>query len=246
MKDRPSARATYREFARYYDLIYAWKDYRREAKTVAQLIRAHGRSEGKDVLEVACGTGAYLKYLARDFAVTGVDLNRAMLAEARKKLPKAKLVQADMTRLDLGRQFDAVLCLFSSIGYVGTYPRLVSTLARLADHVKEGGVLIIEPWLPPASFKGGTPHLTVYDGKDIKIARLNTSVVRQGRSIIDFTFAVAEKDKPVRQFTERHALGLFRRQQYVAAIRAAGLTVRPTKLRLMKGRDLYVAVKPRA
>ena len=54
---------------------------------------------------------------------------------------------ADMTSFDLGRRFDVVTCLFSSIGYVGTAERLDQAIATMAAHLEPGGTLIVEPWL---------------------------------------------------------------------------------------------------
>lgn len=46
----------YTDLARYYDLIYSWKDYQKEAATIQRLIVKYKRSKGNDLLEVACGT----------------------------------------------------------------------------------------------------------------------------------------------------------------------------------------------
>ena len=50
-----------------------------------------------------------------------------------------------MVNLELGRQFDVVLCLFSSIGYVRTRALLKKTLFSFARDLKAGGVAITEP-----------------------------------------------------------------------------------------------------
>jgi len=48
--------AIYRDLAKYYDLIYTWKDYKKEANTIKQLIVAYKKTNGNTLLEVACGT----------------------------------------------------------------------------------------------------------------------------------------------------------------------------------------------
>ena len=72
------------------------------------------------LLDVACGTGKHLERLAQDHSVEGMDLDAALLELALRRLPGVPLHQADMTSFELGRRFDAVVCLFSSIGYVKT------------------------------------------------------------------------------------------------------------------------------
>lgn len=68
--------AIYRDIARYYDLIYIWKDYKTEADTIKKLISTYKKSDGNNLLEVACGTGHHLEYFQKDFACMGVDINQ--------------------------------------------------------------------------------------------------------------------------------------------------------------------------
>lgn len=79
---------------------------------------------------MACGTRAYATWLDEWFAITGLDISPEMLAVARVWLPGSVFVEADMTDFDLGQEFDAVLCLFSSIGYLTSSEQLVSSLAH--------------------------------------------------------------------------------------------------------------------
>lgn len=56
-----------------------------------------------------------------------------MLAVARVRLPDSVFVEADMTDFDLGQEFDAVLYLSSSIGYLTSSEQLVSSLVAWRD-----------------------------------------------------------------------------------------------------------------
>lgn len=107
----------YRELAKYYDKIYHWKDYRKEAKAIKGLIQDHKQSSGSDLLDVGCGTGKHLQYLRDDFCCVGLDINEEMLRIARRNVDGAKFVKANMTDFNLKRRFDVALCLFSSMGY---------------------------------------------------------------------------------------------------------------------------------
>ena len=51
-----------KELAKYYDLIYSWKDYKKEVENINKLILKYKQSRGKRLLEVACGTGHHLQY----------------------------------------------------------------------------------------------------------------------------------------------------------------------------------------
>ena len=61
-----------------------------------------------------------------------------------------------MRSFDLGRRFDAVTCLFSSIGYLLTPEDLEQGIARMAAHVAPGGVLVVEPWFTPDAWRPGS------------------------------------------------------------------------------------------
>ena len=58
-----------------------------------------------------------------------------------------------MADFHLGRSYDAVLCLYSSIGYVATLPRLHRAVACLREHIAPGG--IVEPWFTSDGFTPG-------------------------------------------------------------------------------------------
>jgi ubiquinone/menaquinone biosynthesis C-methylase UbiE len=133
--------------AHIYDLIYLsrGKDYEADAQSVHELVQANLKSGGKTLLDVACGTGIHLSYLKNYFDCEGLDLDPKMLEAAQKKMPDMKFHQGDMMTFDLGRQFDVVTCLFSSIGYVKTMANMKKAVATMSRHLKPGGVLIIEP-----------------------------------------------------------------------------------------------------
>jgi ubiquinone/menaquinone biosynthesis C-methylase UbiE len=219
-----------------YDALYAtFKDYRTEVEQLRELIGPDART----LLDVACGTGKHLELLREHYDVVGLDLDPALLTIARERLPGVELIEGDMTAFDLGRRFDAVVCLFSSIGYARTVGRLDAALASMARHVAPGGTLIVEPWLAPEDWRAGHVHMLAVDDEALKIARV-THASREGDvSIADFAYVVATP-AGVDHFAERHELGLFTDAQYRAAFTSAGLRVEHDPEGLM-GRGLYVA-----
>ncbi len=166
-----------------------------------------------------------------------------MLRVARQNVKGVRFQQADMVTLNLGKEFDVITCLFSSIGYVKTTADLKRTLQNFARHLKKGGVVIIEPWLTKEIFKKGLPHMTTYGDDHIKIARLDVSKARGNVSVLDMHYLVAEKDKAVRHFVDHHELTMFEPRQILRFMRQAGLRAKFIRNGLMKGRGLYVGVK---
>src|SRR5512146_2453724 len=163
--------------AQYYDEIYASvdKDYAVEAAKTHTIIKKHKRTKGKSLLDVACETGHHAGYLSKYYQVEGVDLDAKMLAVAKKKHPSLRFHQGDMVNFELGRQFDAVVCLFSSIGYVKTKSRLQKAIKTMARHLLPGGVLIVEPWFTPEQWHPGRTYVTQISKPDLKIVRMSLS-----------------------------------------------------------------------
>jgi ubiquinone/menaquinone biosynthesis C-methylase UbiE len=233
----------YSELAKYYDLIYSFKNYRKEAFRIKGLVSKYKESKGNELLDVACGTGHHLNYLKDAFSCTGVDINPEILKVARKNVEGVAFGEADMSTMNLGKKFDVITCLFSSIGYLKTYSNLRRTINNFARHLKKGGIVLIEPWFTKATYIVGSPHLSTYDGKGIKIARLNISRIRGNLAVMDMHYLIAEKDKGVKHFVDRHELGLFEVDETLKVMKAADLQSKFLKHGLMQERGMFVGMK---
>ncbi|MDG7016725.1 MAG: class I SAM-dependent methyltransferase [Nitrososphaerota archaeon] len=233
----------YGELAKYYDVMYSWKDYRRESEVVRQLVRRYKRSRGRALLDVGCGTGKHLEALAGNFDCVGVDSSRDMLGLARQNVAGVEFVLGDMETFDLGREFDVVLCLFSAVGHVKTYPRLARTLHNFARHLRPGGVAIIEPWFTRATFKDGHVHVLTQGTDDFKVVRVSYATVERGRSVLDMRIVVAEGGKGMKTYRDRMVMGLFEVDKFLDLMRKAGMEARYLKRSLAPGRGLYLGVR---
>ena len=229
--------------AEIYDLLYAQLvDYDANAARVEALIRERVPGAAT-LLEVACGTGAYLERLADGFEVAGLDISAPMLERARARLPAAELVQGDMRDFALDRRFDAVVCLFSSIAYMTSLEDLHAAVRGFADHLVLGGVAILEPWFPPDQWDDGYVGAMSARNDELAVGRVSTSV-RDGRVVtMRWAFAVAHSSGGIETYVEEHPTGQFTVQEHLDAFAAAGLAVEHDPEGLM-GRGLYVAVKP--
>jgi SAM-dependent methyltransferase len=228
--------------ARFYDAIYSWKDYAAEARQLKTLLVERQQTMApRTLLDVACGTGAHVPYLRGDFAYEGLDLDAQMLALAHERFPDIPFHHGDMRDFELGRQFDVVTCLFSSIAYVKTADKLEQATATMARHVRRGGVLVIEPFVAPQEWEAGRPTATFVDQPDLKIARMSVSAREGDIAILDFHYLVAAP-AGVEHLTERHELGLFTDAEYRRAFAATGLDVTHDADGLM-GRGLYIGTR---
>jgi ubiquinone/menaquinone biosynthesis C-methylase UbiE len=97
---------------------------------------------GARALDLGCGTGALAtKYLSERFEVTGVDFSQRSIDAARREVPGARFVVADMATIDFPpRTFELVTAFYSLIHV----PRQehAGVLERIATWLRPGGVLI--------------------------------------------------------------------------------------------------------
>jgi len=214
---------SYQKSARWYDTIYSFKDYAAEADMVRARV-AEIRPGARRLLDVACGTGEHLRHLQTSFEVEGIDASPEMLAVAREKLPGVLLHQADMRTFDLGRTFDAAVCLFSAIGHLSDEAELDAAARRVVRHLEPGGVFLLEPWLTPEAYSPGGVHGLFVNESVTKLARINVSQLSGRTSVFDMHHLVGTP-AGVEHFVEHLELTLFPLDSYRAALVAAGMTV---------------------
>jgi SAM-dependent methyltransferase len=131
----------YADWAPFYD---AMQGDRPEAVAYARgLIETH-HPAAQSVLELACGTGTVLEQLHPRYRVSGVDRSQEMLRVAARKLPQARLVQGDMTKVDLGETFDVVLCIADSVNHLRPFAKWEALFARAHEHLADGGVFVFD------------------------------------------------------------------------------------------------------
>jgi SAM-dependent methyltransferase len=240
---------SYHDLAGWYDALYdaRGKDYEVEARSLLALAREDGRTP-HSLLDVACGTGRHLEVFATEIdEVAGLDASAEMLELAACRLGQRRLlVEGDLRSFDLGRTFDVVTCLFSSIGHVHDGDELDAAIAAMASHVAPGGVLLVEPWLTPDRVRpGGNRDLLTAESEDGVIARASSSHREDDTLVVSFAWAVATV-AGVATLEETHRMPVFTAERYVQAVDHAGLrgTWRDEVPGLGAGRGLLVGARP--
>jgi SAM-dependent methyltransferase len=136
---------------RFEDLAATGMDMHGEAALVASLTPDR-------VLDAGCGTGRVAIELSRrGHDVVGVDVDEAMLEEARAKAPDLPWVRADLTdpELDLGQDFDVVVMAGNVLIFVppGTEAQVIENAARW---LRPGGRLVTGYTLQTDGFGPGS------------------------------------------------------------------------------------------
>jgi SAM-dependent methyltransferase len=119
--------------------------------------RRLARETGGPILDVGCGTGRVAMALAADgHEVVGIDLSAPMLrlAEQRRETLSADVAarlsfrQADMTTLDLGRDFALVVASSRVFQFALTTDAQRQSLAALRSHLRPDGRLVLDLFDP--------------------------------------------------------------------------------------------------
>ena len=230
------------ESVELYDTIYgAMKDYRAEARAIAERIE-RVKPGARTVLDIACGTGEHAKHLAADsgLAVDGIDLEPGFVAVAAAKNPAGRFVRADMRDFDLGRTYDAVICMFSSIGYAGDAAGVTAALRCFRAHAAPGGAIVVEPWFAPDQFRDAHVSMLTVDNESLKLCRMSRSHVIGRRSLVHFEYLIGRPGSDLVRASEDHELALLTVDEMRACFHDAGLECEHDPKGPM-GRGLFVA-----
>src|SRR4051812_29998297 len=139
------ALAAYEEIASVYDAFTCAHDYDRFLDVIERIACSHGLA-GRDVLDVACGTGkSFMPLLRRNYRITACDLSPAMVRRAREKSSGlVGVFVADMRALPELGCFDLITCLDDSLNYLLTDAELDAAMSGMSRLLRPGGVLVFD------------------------------------------------------------------------------------------------------
>lgn len=133
------------DYLRIYDFLTpeltAW-----EVKGVLQRLAL---PVGSAILDLCCGHGRHAIALAkRGYRVTGQDLSEFFLrraqADAESQGVQVRWVQSDMRHIPCQSEFDAVINLFGSFGYLENEEEDQQVLQQVQQALKPGGLFLLE------------------------------------------------------------------------------------------------------
>jgi SAM-dependent methyltransferase len=179
--------------AELYDIFYADKPYEEEAAFVHQCLQQYRGGTTRSLLELACGTGSHALALEKlGYQIVATDYSEDMLARARHKAAElgssVDFRWQDMRALDVReRPFDAVICLFDSIGYVETNEAIMRVLKGVHRHLCPDGLFIFEFWHAGAMLRRCDPvrvrEWAMPEGKFIRISQTELDCAKQTAAV---------------------------------------------------------------
>lgn len=222
----PPAGRLYHEFADLWRLMSPPEDYAAEAAHWRFLLRKHLGPGRHALLDLGVGGGHHLSHLAREFAVTGIDLSPDMLAQCRRLLPNAELHPGDMRSLRLGRTFDAVLA-HDAIGHMLTEADLLAAFRTAADHLRPGGLFLSSPERFLGEFHSPEVETATHSDGVTTFSYFQYDCLLHPESTVVDTFLtyVIQTADGVRIEHDRMQTGLFSRATWLRLLQETGFSV---------------------
>jgi ubiquinone/menaquinone biosynthesis C-methylase UbiE len=233
MTNKPLRSVYNGQHAKLYDFFYAEKPYAKEAAFVYSCLKKYGKPAPKRILELACGTGTHALLLEKQgLNVIATDYSEDMLSEARKKAraasSKVDFRHQDMCALKLPEaSFDAVICLFDSIGYVQSNENIQKVLAGVGRHLRAGGLFIFEFWHAGAMIKGYDPlRVRRWKKGNSEILRISETEIDYVKQLCHVNYSIYDlkKNAPVQLIKETHTNRFFLVQEMALFLSNAGFT----------------------
>jgi SAM-dependent methyltransferase len=138
MHDVDQIGAYYRAVLPFYDASLADRGDLPFWESVAR------RWGGKRILELGCGTGRVTEVLRRAASVTGVDVLIEMLARAKRRVPEADFVVADVRTFVFSSRFDLIVLADDPMAHVVSTEERAHVIQRIAEHLAPDGHVVLE------------------------------------------------------------------------------------------------------
>jgi len=139
-KIKSNLRHVYDELAHFWGDDFTLHDWgQKELAEFAELVKKNG---GR-VLDCGCGSGVQSKELFdRGLEIVGMDLSPKMIYEAKKRVPKAKFVVGDMTKMNFAKGSFGGVYARASLLHVPKklVPRVLKSINKI---LKNGGILYL-------------------------------------------------------------------------------------------------------
>jgi SAM-dependent methyltransferase len=130
----------------YYPILYRHRDEEEAQLALSNILHYVQLPANARVLDLGCGQGRHSRFLhANGYRVVGIDLSSASIAVAKTLAEGNQRFEVqDMRSFEVEDRFDAVFNLFTSFGYFDDHNDNLLVLQRIAAHLKDNGLLVLD------------------------------------------------------------------------------------------------------
>lgn len=238
----------YSELASWWPLLSPPDTYEEEGPVYWDwLCHLLGRRP-QSFMELGSGGGHLALHYPKDCDVLLVDLSDDMLNVSRSLNPTKEHICGDMRTLRLDRTLDAVL-IHDAIMYMTSREDVVLALRTAYAHLCPGGALLVLPDVIKESFWERTVTGGNSDGgRALQMMEWHWDPDSEDdQFFVEFSYLLREGEA-VRPLYERHTMGLFSFEEWLAMFKEVGLEVvpRPPEHLVDFGGEVFWARRPGA
>ena len=206
-------------YSKYYDLVYAKKNYKKETDFFFKLI-TNNTTKIKKVLELGSGTGNHGKYIKKKgYNITGVEKSLHMLKLSHSKRVKFKIHHCDLKEFRMKKKFDLIISLFHVINYMVKDSEVNKFFETAKFHLNKGGYLLFDTWHTPAiRFRPPSKIKKVFLNKKFKIIKSVIPEQTNNKAYkIKYNFEIFNKlSKTTDFFNETHKIRHFKINELIS------------------------------
>lgn len=220
----------FNDYANYYDLLYAEKNYKAEAEYVEELLSKHEANFMK-VLDIGCGTGKHADYLSQKAqSVYGIDLSKKMLNSAIKlssENPKLSFSEGDVRTFSIPHKFEIITSLFHVFSYLNTNEDTLQAMKNVRNHLTDDGIFIFDFWYGPAVLTDPPVARTKELANDyLKITRFATPemLYNDNVAIVNYQMIIEDLQRKTSfEIDEKHSMRYYFMPEIALLLNLAGL-----------------------
>lgn len=209
---------SYQRLAKYYDLIYDYKDYNKESDFIQKIFRKYALSRPRRILDLGCGTGGHVIPLARKgYSCCGIDLSAQMIRLAREKAREYKIKNVDfkicgMQNFSIPKKFDAVISMSSAICFLTTYRDFKLALDKIKASLKKNGILLFDFWNGFVVINQFSPTKVAVRRRGaeelIRVSRTKLDLSRQ-QVLVDINVKLIKNKAILDEFKDKHTVRFY-------------------------------------
>ena len=208
----------FKEYAKYYDLIYEEKDYKEEANYVDRLIKYY-KPDAKSLLDLGCGSGGHaFEFAQLGYDITGIDNSERMIELAKKRRSEFSINNVQETEFlienicsyHLNKKFDVVTSLFHVMSYLTSDDELKNAISTVKLHLKQKGLFIFDFWYGPSVLhKKPKINTKYYENNGLSVKRQVIPKLIVDRNTVDVFINLSVNDingNNIKNLNETHRM----------------------------------------
>ena len=222
----------FKNYAKYYDLLYQDKNYIAESKYISSIIKKY-QSNAMKILEFGSGSGIHGRLLSElGYEVSGIERSKEMIdlgnqnSDPKFRDIKFKCVQGDCRDTFISDDFEVVISLFHVLSYQISEKSIKAIFNNANRQLKPGAIMIFDFWYAPAVWNcRPTLRVKKVENTELKVTRIAEPQCWEEKNRVDVNYLTFVEDLStgkISKIEETHEMRAFSLDEINKFITATG------------------------